>query len=155
VIKIDGIGKTTATAGKAVSRKSGDTRAFAALLAGQADAPVEGGETESIGGINALLTLQEIDPNAERQARRQKTLAYAEDLVKQLEAVRDAMLTGQLPLGTLQRLQQLVINRRSMLSGDKTGDDPNLMELLDEIDLRARVEMAKLEYALGQLDNPA
>jgi hypothetical protein len=75
-------------------------------------------------------------------------------LVKQLEAVRDAMLTGQLPLGTLQRLQQLVINRRSMLSGDKTNDDPNLMELLDEIDLRARVEMAKLEYALGQLDNP-
>ena len=149
MIKVDGVGKAIVSGTKTAARRlSGDAKAFADLLTASTSGAAAMDEVGEASGINPLLSLQEVNPVAERQARRRKSLAYAEDLVKQLEGVRDALLSGQLPISTIQRLQQLVNNRRLTL-GAGGLDDPKLQEVLDEIELRARVEMAKLEVALA------
>lgn len=58
-----------------------------------------------------------------------------------LDDVRDGLLAGHVSRDTLQRLVQLV--------GAKREDfvDPGLSSVMDEIDLRARVELAKLNFA--------
>jgi len=55
--------------------------------------------------------------------------------------VRVGLLTGRVPKATRERLVTQIAQRRS------TGGDPRLGQLLDEIELRARVELAKLAYA--------
>jgi hypothetical protein len=58
-----------------------------------------------------------------------------------LEDVRDGLLTGGVSRATLQRLLALVNVKREDFV------DPALAEVLNEIDLRARVELAKLNFA--------
>ena len=52
--------------------------------------------------------------------------------------IRHALLSGGLPESRLNALSQVVQSRREEV------DDPRLVEILDEIDLRAQVELAKL-----------
>jgi hypothetical protein len=58
-----------------------------------------------------------------------------------LDQVRDGLLGGGIPRSTLNRLA-VAVGRRH-----ETFADPRLQNVLDEIDLRARVELAKLEQA--------
>ena len=59
-------------------------------------------------------------------------------MLDQLDKVKVGLLTGELPRSTLQQLAQTIATHR-----DQTLD-PKLAEILDEIDLRAQVELAKL-----------
>ena len=64
---------------------------------------------------------------------------HAEDLLDGLEEVRNALLDGALPRQRLDELVRLVRMRRERVL------DPRLADVLDEIELRCRVELAKLE----------
>jgi hypothetical protein len=55
--------------------------------------------------------------------------------------VRDGLLAGGIPRAILNRLATAVSRRQDGFA------DPKLQNVLDEIDLRARVELAKLEAA--------
>ena len=55
--------------------------------------------------------------------------------------VRDGLLAGGIPRPTLSRLAHGIAKRRESYADEK------LQGVLDEIDLRARVELAKLELA--------
>lgn len=61
-----------------------------------------------------------------------------------LDEVRVGMILGQVSRGTLQSLLTLVNAQREDFI------DPSLSQVLDEIDLRARVELAKLNFAGAQ-----
>jgi hypothetical protein len=63
----------------------------------------------------------------------------AEDILDKLEELRVGLLDGSIPRDRLQALDQLVQQHREQVS------DPRLAEILDEIELRARVELAKLD----------
>ena len=56
-----------------------------------------------------------------------------------LDELRMALLTGRLPTNLLHEMEQLVIEQRQQTT------DPYLEEILDEIELRAAVELAKRE----------
>jgi hypothetical protein len=58
-----------------------------------------------------------------------------------LDEVRDGLLAGGIPRVTLNRLALAIAKRRESFA------EPKLQTVLDEIDLRARVELAKLEQA--------
>jgi hypothetical protein len=63
----------------------------------------------------------------------------AEDILDRLEEIRVGLLEGSISRDRLQSLDQLVREHRDQVS------DPPLAEILDEIELRARVELAKLD----------
>ncbi|MBB6250501.1 flagellar assembly protein FliX [Nitrospirillum iridis] len=88
--------------------------------------------------ITPLLALQEVDDalNSKRKARQR-----AETLLDKLEELRLGLLAGTYPRERLQELVRMVQSRRD------TVTDPRMQEVLDEIDLRAQVELAKFESA--------
>jgi hypothetical protein len=86
--------------------------------------------------LEALLAAQEV-PDATQSGQRAQR--HAEDLLDRLEEVRNALLVGALPRQKLSELARLVRIRRERIL------DPRLAEVLDEIELRSRVELAKLE----------
>lgn len=92
----------------------------------------------SLSSVDALIALQEV-PDA--ITGRAKAARRGRDMLDMLEDVRDGLLTGIVSRATLQRLVALVnVKREGFI-------DPGLGGVLDEIDLRARVELAKLNFA--------
>jgi Class II flagellar assembly regulator len=92
----------------------------------------------SLSSVDALIALQEV-PDA--MTGRAKAARRGRDMLDMLEDVRDGLLTGSVSRATLHRLMTLVNAKREDFV------DPALSEVLNEIDLRARVELAKLNFA--------
>ena len=87
---------------------------------------------------DALLALQEVPDAGQRPSA---GLKRAGDLLDRLDEIRVGLLDGAIPRERLGQLVKTVRARREAV------EDPRLATLLDEIELRARVELAKL----GQL----
>ncbi len=85
--------------------------------------------------VNGFLFLQEI---SEEEVQRRKAYQKGKDTIQVLEQLHRDLLLGQVPEATLLRLESMVNEKRQQIS------DPRLMQLLDEIELRAVVELAKL-----------
>lgn len=90
--------------------------------------------TASISGVDSLLSLQEVPDAATGRSR---GLKRAGDLLDQLDEIRYGLLMGGLSRANLQDLARSVRQQRA------TVTDPRLTEILDEIELRAAVELAK------------
>ncbi len=89
-------------------------------------------------GVEALLALQDVGGPLERKRR---AVGRAGRILDALDAIKLALLEGNLSLGQLERLRRALRDERALT------DDPTLEGLLDEIELRAAVEIAKLEQA--------
>jgi hypothetical protein len=87
--------------------------------------------------MNTVLALQEA-PDATRGRARQRAKERGNLMLDQLEEIRLGLLLGTIPMAKLEHLAQLVRAKREQI------DDPKLLEILDEIELRAAVELAKL-----------
>ena len=105
--------------------------------AGAVDSPqaVEG--TAPVGGVESILTIQEV-PDATDGRSRGLLKQYGDDLLDRLDEFRLAILTGTISKDRLTELAQKLRQKR------QDSDDPRLNEILDEIELRAEVEVAKL-----------
>ncbi|CAK0744045.1 Flagellar assembly protein FliX [Azospirillaceae bacterium] len=90
----------------------------------------------AISGVDSLLALQEVDDATARASRGKKR---AEELLDRMDDLRHALLAGVLPQEKLVELSRQTQSRRVQV------DDPKLAAILDEIDLRAQVELAKLQ----------
>ena len=88
--------------------------------------------------LDVLLTLQEVGGPLER---RRKAVRRAGRILDVLDEVKLALLEGGLPPAALERLIAAIREERS------GTEDPRLEGVLDEIEPRAAVEMAKLEMA--------
>ncbi|MGC9952933.1 MAG: flagellar assembly protein FliX [Rhizomicrobium sp.] len=91
-----------------------------------------------IAALDAILTLQGMDDTTDG---RSKGLKHGEQLLDMLDQVRDGLLAGGIPRTTLNRLANAVTRRHESFV------DPKLQGVLDEIELRAHVELAKLEMS--------
>lgn len=138
-MKITGSGKidTTPVRRKNVSR-AGDGAGFSL---DQAD---DTGGTKPVSGagpvstVGSLLSIQEVDDQGGGQ---RKTLNRAEEMLDLLDDVRHGLLIGVLPEHKLRRLLTLSnVKREGFL-------DPRLGLILSDIELRAKVELAKLEMS--------
>jgi hypothetical protein len=96
------------------------------------------GAARPMGSVDGLFALQEL-PDA--LAERKRAVARGNRLLDYLDRLRLGLLEGNLPRTQIADLVQLVHSQRGLT------DDPRLGEILDEIDLRARVELAKLAAA--------
>jgi hypothetical protein len=132
--KSSGAGGVSKTGG---AKKTGDS-GFSGMIddTGEAEAekPISG--VANVGRLDALLALQEaVDGTSEEASR--KSRKRAASLLDELDKVRMGLLTGGIPKDTLQHLTHMVSQHRESVM------DPKLAELLDEIDLRVQVELAK------------
>lgn len=110
---------------------------FASELASEAAEPQSVSGAGGVASMDALLALQEVadEPLDRRQAKRR-----GEELLAQLDELRHAMLIGAMPLSQLERLAQSLNARRGEIA------DPRLAEVVQEVELRAAVELAKLGH---------
>ena len=121
---------------KAGGGSKGDGAAFASALDGGGSArPAATAGVGPLAAVDAIMSLQAVDDATEG---RSKGLAQANDLLDLLENVRRGLLAGTIPAGRLNALLQTLAQKRTV------GLDPKLTQLLDDIELRARVELAKL-----------
>lgn len=90
--------------------------------------------------LGAMLAVQAAgDPLSGRRRARER----GDRMLDVLEGLRSAMLDGRLSQGQLADLQKLVAERREL------SNDPALEATINEIELRAAVELAKLELRKG------
>lgn len=94
----------------------------------------------SVMGVEALLALQDVESPTERKRR---SVRRASRLLDQLDGIKVALLGGELSQSQLDSLARAVREQRS------ATEDPQLEAVLDEIETRAAVELAKLEAARG------
>ena len=87
----------------------------------------------STGSLDALLALQGVDDPL--QAKK-KTIRRGRSLLDTLDAMKADLLAGRISEGHLNQLTALIGQARDR-------GDPSLDALLDDIELRARVELAK------------
>ncbi len=87
---------------------------------------------------NSLLFLQEVH---EYDTTEQQALTQAEQTLGALENLRDALLGGSLSHAALKELESVVQQQR------RQDLSPALQSVIDEIELRAAVELAKIERA--------
>lgn len=88
--------------------------------------------------VDALIALQEV-PDA--MAERKRAVQRGEDMLDLMESIKIGLLSGGLAMLQIKKLTKLVE------SHDSDALDPELKSVLEEIELRARVELAKLERA--------
>jgi hypothetical protein len=89
-----------------------------------------------IGSLDAILALQEDGHTGERRKRAAKR---GHDLLDALDRLKAALLNGRVPVADLKAIASRLSERAEM-----TGD-PRLDEVIAHIELRAKVEIAKLQ----------
>lgn len=115
--------KKTASGGQGFSINSGG--------ASQAEAPQSVSKAGPVASLDSLLALQEVGERDERPFKR------GHETLDLLDDIRHGLLMGGIPVGKLKALTRLIESERGQVS------DPELAGILDEIDLRAQVELAK------------
>jgi hypothetical protein len=111
---------------------------FAAALAGEQPA-APAAPTPVLNPVDVLLSAQEM-PDA--LASRRRGVQRGNALLDRLDDLRHALLSGVLPRARLDELANLARTAR------ETIDDPRLVAILDDIDLRVAVELAKLDISV-------
>ncbi len=91
-----------------------------------------------VGSLDALLALQDVGGPLER---RKRAVGRAGRILDVLDEVKLALIDGELSRTSLDRLLRAVREER------QGTEDPRLEGVLDEIETRAAVELAKLEQA--------
>ena len=140
-MKIDGPGRSAPPAKSKKTGRTGSTSGmtFAPVATDEtasAQKTGQAGPTAPVAATGSLLSLQEApDPSSGRS----QGLTRARTLLEQLEEVRRGLLLGVIPQNRLAALAEMARRNREAFI------DPELSQLLDEIELRAEVELAKLE----------
>lgn len=129
--------RSTDRTGKAApARNTGEFSATLAIgAADEAPTATSVGSTATLSLIEALTSAQLMgsDPDGRSQAQ-----ARGNQLLDRLDELRLALLDGSIPVERLDALMSLVASERAEIQ------DPGLAATLDEIELLARVELAKL-----------
>ena len=112
---------------------------FAKHIGGEAPAAQSVGGNAPISAVDALIALQEVGDSTSEQANA-RARARGQLLLDRLDEIRHGLLAGAIPRRTLNELSRAAREQRGAVS------DPRLSQVLDEIELRAEVELAKLDY---------
>ena len=89
---------------------------------------------KGITSVDSLLALQEVDDASDRPA---KARQRADEILDRLDKVRHGLLAGAFSRNDLKSLARLVRIEKLEVN------DPKLTEILDQIELRAEIELAK------------
>ena len=92
----------------------------------------------AVSSLEALIALQEVGDPTER---RRRAVGRADKILDALDSLKIELLEGTINPAMLERLTRAVREQRSMT------DDPKLEDLLDQVETRAAVELAKHEVS--------
>ena len=142
-MKIDGTRSSNEINKKKDAKKtsSGDG-AFKSLLSGGEETAKTSGSSLSSGiaSVDALLAAQTMEDSTQKQSKK-RMQQRAEDILDKLSDLKVAMVSGGVTVGHMISIADVVATHREKVN------DPQLSSILDEIDLRAHVELAKLQVA--------
>lgn len=110
------------------------------IKSGQETASVS--TAKAITNVDALLAVQAAEDPTERAARR-RMQDRSDKIIDGLEKIRIEMLKGTLTVGHMIDIADIVASHREKIQ------DPKLTDIMDEIDLRAQVELAKMRVAMN------
>ncbi len=140
-MKVEGPSKTSGTTGSKKTGKAGAAGSFEDFIASAPKGTAAAAPTNSIARVDALLSVQEAESGTERTSRR-RMAKRGDDILKELDRLRLGILTGRMTLGQVIDVADVVASHREKIL------DPKLTAILDEIDLRAQIEIAKAKKAL-------
>lgn len=119
-------------AGKAPATK------FSTHMKPGSEVPGGSGPVAPVQAVDALLSIQEVG-DATSGPSRSRARQWGMDVLDQLDQLRIGIISGTVSPQDLERIATMVERQRMRV------DDPALMLILDEIELRAKVELAKFE----------
>ncbi len=128
---------------KDAKKTSSGDGAFKSMMGGGAGKATGAGASSMSAGIasvDILLAAQSVDDSTQGKAKRQAK-ARAKGILEKLNDLKVAMVSGNVTIGHMVSIADVVASHRENIT------DPDLTAILDEIDLRAHVELAKLEVA--------
>lgn len=134
-MKIERTGAASSTSAPKRAERAKSGSSFADALRKAEGAGGAAGAT-AVSPIGSVLAVQEVDPDAESTTR--AAIKRGEEMLDRLEELRRGLIEGQLPVERLEALVKLCAERRESIA------DQRLKAILDDIDLRAQVELAKL-----------
>ncbi len=138
-MKVNGVGGPSASPPSRPASRSGDGFRLPAA-GGSAPSSSASATTATAGltGISSLMALQGVEDATERKRR---AMRRGSTLLDKLDELKLALLGGDNASVSLNGLSQAAAMARDSV------DDPGLSSVLDQIDLRAAVELAKAEAA--------
>lgn len=141
-MKIRGPGQTSGPSkNKKSTGASSGGASFGDFIAKDTEAATTTPGAQSIAQMDALLAIQGAeDPTAGASKKRMRKRSIV--ILDELDKIRNAMLSGTLTIGHMIDIADVVASHREKIM------DPALTSLMDEIDLRAQVELAKMRVAL-------
>jgi hypothetical protein len=98
------------------------------------------GEVSATAQMSGLFALQEVSDDDVRK----QLLKQGNNVLDSLENLRRGLLLGNMSMHVLRDIEHKIAAKRAIFN------DPKLSAILDEIELRAAVEIAKLEMAIAQ-----
>jgi hypothetical protein len=137
--KIDGPGGVRPGAPKRAGSTgaTGET-SFASLLKETGKPASQVNQAAPMAALDAMLVVQAVDEQGGGKRNRQRAFRRGSTLLERLDEIRHGLLEGSIPASQLQALAQ------ALRSEKMTVQDPQLAEVLAEIELRCEVELAKL-----------
>ena len=140
-MKVEGPSKAEKATKTGKAGKVGKTNStFDDMVAGAAQETVPAVATQAINKVDALLAVQGAEDPTERAARR-RMRERGDSILRKLDNIRLGILTGNLSVDEVISIADTVASHREQIN------DPEMTALLDEIDLRAQIELAKMKKA--------
>ena len=141
-MKVSRTRSVTPVSKKKVSKtKASDGPAFVSHLKNEKNESEDVSRVNDLGSINpvgSILTVQEVDELDDGQQKgRRRLRKHGEDILNQLDEIKKDLLIGGIPKERLANLAQ------SLRMKKQETDDPALISIINDIELRASVELAK------------
>lgn len=138
MVKVGEINKNNEVSGGKSVRKSSGGESFSSYLSqsmGIKNQQVAGASSISV--TDAIFATQMVSNEEEKEIRK-KLIKRGAFLIEKLEEIRNALLLGYIDKDELINISRMVKERQV------ESNDQKLQEILDEIELRVEVELAKL-----------
>lgn len=120
---------------KKTSGSGGDFQPVADEDVGETNVAAPLSPMQPIAAVDSLLALQEV----EQKQQKSNAVARSREMLTLLEEIRIGLLSGHIPEHKVHNLTKLADEERQAF------DDKGLNNILDEVNLRAQVELAKMQ----------
>lgn len=144
-MKVDAYGNIKP--GSNVKKRGGIAQggSFSSLLgAAETEETTQPANLSDIAGTSPLSGMLALQEMPEEDIRRKKLMRQGAEMLDTLEQLRRRLLLGSLPANILQDISRQLSLQRQEIS------DPRLINIIEEIELRAAVELTKLEMAIAR-----